>query len=137
MKHPTVKLSIMVDDIELAYLAGFMDGEGWITQQKGSSTNASTYRLLQVGIGQNTREVLDWIKQIYGGNVYTRLPKHRSPNIGYQWQITGEPAAEMLRDVIPFLRIKKSKAEELLLAWETRHDYNYETDPINQPENIR
>lgn len=108
--------------LDLAYLGGFVDGEGWIVQQKGGSTNASTYRLLQVGIGQNSREVLDWICTYYGGKVYIRSPKHRSPNIGYQWQITGDTAAKFLEDIIPYLRIKREKGIKLLGEWRTRHE---------------
>ncbi len=60
-------------DIDLAYIAGLVDGEGciMITKENRLYTEAKHgYRFwLQVKITNTNKAVLEWVKDLFGGSV--------------------------------------------------------------------
>jgi hypothetical protein len=92
----------MIEQLEIAYFAGFFDGEGSI----------GIYRKKYVVcVAQCDPRPLHRMKEIWGGNVYqqTRMIKTHRPK--YLWQINGEAGRQFLIDTLPFLRGKKEQAE--------------------------
>lgn len=94
---------------DLAYLAGFFDGEGSISLslQKGK------YLRIEVACSQNTVDVLWMYVRAFRGNVY-------QSQRCYQWKTYGAQAISFLHAVIPYLVVKRLDAEETILAWENR-----------------
>ena len=85
-----------------SYIAGFFDGEGTIYIGKDKRTR---YFSLQVSIGQKHREILDEIKELFGGSVR----KYKNKFI-HQWFITGKRASYFLLCIMSFLKEKKAQA---------------------------
>ncbi len=93
--------------ISKQYLAGFFDGEGHVYFRR-NKYNKIVYRL---EIAQKEAEVLNQIKQKYGGiiklikrdNTISKLTIYRITDI-----------LSTLHDIVPFLIVKKKKAQSLL-----------------------
>lgn len=95
----------------LAYIAGFIDGEGCIRLKEANKGKSSYYVTMQV---TNTdKEPLELIKSVFGGKVYFQ---EKGPNkIVWQYYITCSEAVDALRTLSGFLLSKKSQAE--LAIW--------------------
>ena len=107
----------MATETEISYLAGIIDGEGFIgihscTKRK----NKSSFYQVRVGVINTNRELLDWIKLKFGGSVCSRgkptnPEKHRQC---YQWRVEAKKAGELIRLVLPYLIIKTEQAKIVL-----------------------
>lgn len=130
-------------EIEKAYYAGIMDGEGCISiyhQPKPGSPDILRYNVrIQVGM-TDSRAVRKMYDQ-YGGTVYTRL-KSKNPNwkLSTMWYLTGKRVTRFLLDIYPYLILKTGQAElalELrnLIALRRRHEKGRKgTIPLTQGE---
>lgn len=99
--------------VSLEYIAGFFDGEGWITHSKcyyagGGIRNGWQ---LKAGIGNTNPHPLTAINELYPGTYTTKNSKMANSRPGWTWCIYGSKAAQFLSDILPFLIIKKDEAE--------------------------
>jgi hypothetical protein len=95
---------------EVAYAAGFFDGEGHIRIQKHSS-RCDTF-LLQVSLTQATPYPLDWFVEKFGGTTKGRVvPYKDGKRTIYNWQSSSFVAERFLRVVLPYLRVKRDEAD--------------------------
>ncbi len=103
--------------VDLAYIAGFFDGEGsvMVSRPKG-------HIRIEVAVSQNTRTVLDLHTRFFGGHVYGYAPKSRPRAIMYQWKVYGEAACAFLSQIIPYLHVKKVESQEGIDAWLQRNN---------------
>jgi hypothetical protein len=106
---------------ELAYAAGFFDGEGSIgvySYRKDQTNNGGgKYGSMSISISQRKRETLDWLVDRFGGSVY--LNGTHKPNPIYQWRLNAKQGADFLRAILPWLRDKRDQAELALKFAET------------------
>jgi LAGLIDADG DNA endonuclease family protein len=106
------------DDSTLAYIAGFFDGEGSICI---TSSKKERY-VLNVCLVQTNREILEWIKLVLDckGIIYSRS---RAGSLGkkvcYVLQWPNASAGAVLRKMLPYLRVKKGKAQIAIEFQET------------------
>jgi hypothetical protein len=107
-------------EAELAWMAGFFDGEGYI----GISRTGGHFRLrghaLRVAVTQVTREPLVPFS-LFGGNLHLRQhsPRPNERRI-YQWHSSAGVAAECLRTLRPYLRLKGEQADVAIAFQERR-----------------
>lgn len=95
---------------ELAYLAGFFDGEGCIRIKK--AYNGSKACWVTVQISNSDKSVLDTYEKLFGGGVFTR---GKSPNFQmYMYELSSTAAIDFLKTMVGHLRGKKSQAEYAL-----------------------
>lgn len=100
-----------MEPTDLAYLAGFFDGEGCITtgiQRQGGRG----YYLIRATVTQNSLPVLEAYEAEFGGRILDPSPGKSA----FVWQITGDQMAHFLQTLLPYLRLKKEQAE-LALAF--------------------
>lgn len=70
------------NELDLAYLAGMIDADGFITIQRTTKANTgkcehpSVYHALKVGIGGTERQPHDLASSIFGGAVSRYTPKN-------------------------------------------------------------
>ncbi len=106
------------------YTAGLFDGEGCISIAKGRkgkkySNPNSFYHKLYVCVANTSEKIILFLHKNYGGHLYTQ--KRRSPRhkIGYRWGLTQQQAEDFLKEMLPYLIIKKEQAELALLLRQT------------------
>lgn len=100
---------------KFAYFAGIVDGEGTVTLS-GNLIYSTPY----LSVSNINTELMDWIKLNFDGNIRIVKPNNKQywqrHNV-YKWDIFGEKAINILRDIFPWLIIKK-KQTLILFDWE-------------------
>ena len=104
------------------YLAGFFDGEGcfYIGWQKAKHPeNKKFYPKAQVLLSQSGEDGLNLLEQIkadYGGNIYLHLRpgQHKAKKTAYKIWWNKEEAISLITQLLPYLILKKTEAEEVL-----------------------
>jgi len=97
---------------DLAYMAGIVDGEGFIGIDSccKRKNKPSAYQL-RVGVVNTNRELLEWIKENFEGSVSSRgKPTSIKHKQSYQWRVEAKKAGKLLRLIRPYLIIKREQA---------------------------
>lgn len=96
------------DYLDIAWAAGFLDGEGCFRPYRKQRTNGIQWST-NISAGQ-TRPAPIWkLHDLFGGGI----SRHISKNADY-WRVTGaENASVLLSRLIPFLTVKQSEARVL------------------------
>lgn len=102
---------------DLAYCAGFFDGEGSVMLGLNQSNGLS----LGVSCSQNTVNVMDMFERFFGGHVYNYTPKNRSSLI-FQWRGNGKVAYDFCVLMQPYLIVKLFVCMEGIAAFKVRND---------------
>lgn len=102
-----------MNEIELAWAAGFFDGEG---STNVSRTNSGWY--IRINIQQNDREVLDRFRSAIGGlgNIRGPVQYKYNKNPWYSYSLTGSKAHQVLNLLFPYLSsVKRNQIITTLL----------------------
>ncbi len=105
-------MSIM-SKLTAAYIAGFIDGEGYVALEHHRGLSASHYRPV-IKIANTNKEIIDWFKESFGGTFETRVPKNKKHKVSYVWVYSGKKLEPFIRKILPYLRQKKPQAEIIL-----------------------
>jgi hypothetical protein len=99
-----------MDNTTLAYLAGFMDGEGCISLVRSRPTEKNPGYHLIIVVTQLNPEPLVMYQAAFGGSIHRAVDKrgHR-PRI--TWQTSGRNAGKALEALRPFLVVKADEAD--------------------------
>jgi hypothetical protein len=96
---------------DLAYLAGMIDGEGHFYKPKNTNGRGDVHYypvMLFVQSEQNNGlELCEWAKQRFGGNI----SKTRDL---YRWQLSGKKAVELTMMIKPYLIVKKEQIKRII-----------------------
>lgn len=98
-----------VEPTTLAYLAGMIDGDGYISITQ-SCRAGRLYFGPQVGIAGTRREPHDLAASIWGGKVACYSPKNPRHRPQFQWCRVGDGAAEVIAAIEPYLLVKREHA---------------------------
>ena len=96
----------MARDLLVAYLAGLFDGEGSIIlRQRGRSVDF----LLMASM--TDREPIELLKSTFGGGqVEYKVPPNGNKPV-FRWTCHGNYAIRALEEMLPFLTVKREKAQ--------------------------
>ena len=95
-------------DTDLAYLAGFIDGEGSIsifTSVKARRDN------LRFDIYNTDEGILRWIEQVFGGRIHIVRRARDGWKQEFTWTCGQQHAASVLTACLPYLKVKRRQAE--------------------------
>lgn len=111
----------MSRDLELAYLAGFMDGEGSISlvRRRSPASRIGIEYIVRIDVGNTRRNALDLFQLHFGGTVYlTRYPSriHANHQDFYRWGLMSRKATEAVRQLLPYLEQKREHALQVIAA---------------------
>lgn len=108
------KKNVSLDDLkewEKGYVAGFLDADGNISLYQRSNT--TLYRA--VCINNTNRAVINWLHDKTGGVVYEIKRKRNNQRTCYRLCYSYSEQKKLLEMIIPFLVVKKERAEILLM----------------------
>lgn len=94
-------------DCELAYLAGYFDGEGTVTILKYPRGYA-----IRVSLGNTYEPAVLAFQSRFGGGVVSHQSARKNTRRFWEWQAHGENAYTFLITILPFLHEKAAQAEE-------------------------
>lgn len=121
----------MTTKTELAYLAGIIDGEGYLSNM---TPKTGGFRL-RIRIGSTSVALIEWLQSHYGGRLEKgvrqvctegcSLPSpHIHSRIQHQrWVVSGQEAEILLVASLPYLVIKRDLALSLLSRSSRRKKY--------------
>jgi hypothetical protein len=109
--NPYDKLS----NTDLAYIAGLIDGEGWLECRHGSWV---------LGIGNTNKEVIDWLyAKVVNSRTYYWKSRHLTWKDSWQWKLMGNlKVFALLTLVFPYLIIKRDKVTTTIAEIRTREE---------------
>ena len=117
----------MYSEADKAYLAGFLDGEGSIIiDDHGGKSRLS----VRVVLGNTHVGVLQELQSIWGGFFYTKQAQKEGWKQGSVLEWATKEAVELLREIQPYLRIKKEQCQVALKFQETINSMAHRTKPI-------
>lgn len=104
----------MVKKVDLAWAAGFIEGEGSISIAKKSTVSRYDkkyfYYSLQIVVGQINPLPLERLQKLFGGSLYGPILKEGKRPF-YRWQISSKAASEMLEKIAPYMSSKLNEVE--------------------------
>ena len=103
-----------ISEVEAAYLAAFIDGEGTVTL---SRVHLGQMRYLVVSACNNEREIIDWVQKTTGIGHVTR--KHRASVAhaeNFTWRVASRRALQLLERIAPYMLGYKRLRAQLALA---------------------
>lgn len=97
---------------DAAYISGVFDGEGSIIlYDRGFGGRQQ----LRITISNTDKPLIDWLKATVGsGTIITKKwtkPEHAHYKTSYTWQIYGANAVSILQQMLPYLIVKRERAE--------------------------
>lgn len=101
---------------DVAWAAGFFDGEGYVTiQRRVSKYKDKVYHshYLRIGINHVNPAPLFEMQRIFGGNVIKQNPEKVVGNRKqrHTWHLSCTKAAEVLKQLMPYFKNKQNAAE--------------------------
>jgi len=98
------------------YLAGFLDGANF-TITKCKDLKGCVYYQPSINAYSSSKEILEWCKKVTNlGHVVCRKARSPKHSDSYEWQVRGYKVEKLLKEIYPYLKIKRKHAE-LLLQW--------------------
>lgn len=112
-----------LSETDWAYVAGILDGEGCIRDQKQTHSRhvQPTIRVANTYLG-----LVEWLRKIFGGSIYTDCrtsQPDRNPNWNqvWEWRRCSESAVyAILSGCIPYMIVKRDRALEIMTRIEKR-----------------
>ena len=103
----------MIEDVELAWQAGIIDGEGTVTlaKQMRKGRPSPAYRPMVTVTNTNPALVMPFV-DAWGGGMYKRPDKRKSKKWmdSWTWYCPRSVVPEFLRAILPYLRGKRQQA---------------------------
>ncbi len=106
-------------DVQIAYLAGIIDGEGsiYIGNFSSNPKTGAKYYQTNIEVTNSEKPLLDWLFFTFGGfvNQYTekQTPKN-SRKTYWRWIATGDRLTHICELILPFLTCKRRQCEIML-----------------------
>lgn len=113
----SIKKVGFTDILDFPYLAGFIDAECCLSISKYKPKNRPNFTY-KISLQCNNANpiIFYWLIERLGGSISHVKRNHKNPKHRDQitWIVTGNPLAEILPKLLPFLRTKKPVCEKLI-----------------------
>ena len=97
-------------DTELAYAAGIIDGEGTISAYRQKSPLGHFRYYIKVHFDMIEDDIPLWFQLKFGGK-FSPNQNRATSTARQHWGINCRKAAQFLEHIVPYLRLKKNRAE--------------------------
>lgn len=109
---------------KIAYLAGIIDGEGSIMLWKSKASPSLRGQFnLRVNITSTDKILIEWLYENFGGHCYECNAPSRKANPHWKkqfiWTVARPKLLDFLKEIHPFLVIKKDRCEVAIKFRET------------------
>lgn len=108
-----------LSDIEIAWLAGLMEGDGWFTL---SLNNGGPSRLPRIGIAMLDRDVIERVTNLLNTTITTYLTKNKT-KVMYSTTLSRRDDLEPLLKILhPHMGVRRKTQIDKLLAYYAEKD---------------
>jgi hypothetical protein len=117
----------MFKETDLAYLAGFIDGEGCffigIFETKSKAGNTALNYHTYIKICNTDQDVMKWIAKTFNGTNYNQFKStdraRKFEKCVYNIQFTGQNLNNILKQIYPYLIVKRKHCEIMMRMRDT------------------
>ena len=85
-------------EIECAYLAGIIDGEGTITLVQDKE-----FRYPVITFCNNDKNIIDYVNTFCKGVVTRKNPQKENYKLNYVWKLSYRNAIEVIKQILPYM----------------------------------
>lgn len=106
-----------MEETDKAYLAGLINADGWIGIHKVRGIKcrrASPGYQVEVSIANTRNEFLLVFQRYYGGFISEGKRQNPKWRLLYHWRTSAGDSLKLIRDVLPYLRLKDKQAKACL-----------------------
>jgi hypothetical protein len=101
-------------ELQIAWAAGFLDGEGCFNLSKNSGRGChETTKNAVIHASQIRKAPLERLAELFGGNVNVMRVNDKGQVI-YQWCLTGSQLVPIIEELLPYLVGKQEEAQAVL-----------------------
>lgn len=99
----------MFNSFDLAYAAGYIEGDGCFYIGTYQSTKSTIYEY-SIQVCSVKKESTDWFKETFGGSIRIKeaLGNRKTP---YTWTIKGQESVDMAQAILPYLIEKRLECQ--------------------------
>lgn len=97
--------------VDLAYVAGIVDGEGWIGLRISNRVRGKIAYTLAVSVANSNEWIIQWLKFAFGGNCCCAEFPEDNRKASWQWSIVANDALKFLDLIYPYLKLKRTQAD--------------------------
>ena len=112
----------MPNDLDLAYIAGLVDGEAYIGIKKSKAYKCQGRKTqgyhARIQIRMVDECAIRFLAETLGGWYYKEKPHSNKGRPLFCYQASDKKAENILRSLLPFLRVKQENAQTVLSAWD-------------------
>jgi hypothetical protein len=98
------------EPVDLAYAAGFIDGEGSIIIARRRIKGRHDIHLPMIDVTQNDPSVLYWLRDLFGAGYIGKRPEAKI----HSFRIANRAAIDTARLLLPYLKVKQEQAKILI-----------------------
>ena len=114
--HEKVNKQVALTEVERAYAAGLIDGEGCIRMtQRGKNGGKAFWSgqfTLMVELTNTSKAMTDWLLERLGGTVsYCKAEPHRNARERWHWRVAANKALYTLDAIWPYVIVKRAQAK--------------------------
>jgi hypothetical protein len=111
--------------LDLAYFAGIVDGEGCIYCYEKRVDGKYITRSAGIQVANTSEALIQWLMKFHKGSTWTIVaPRYHQNKHVFVWRLCkSKEAYLLLKKILPYLVIKKSKAEDVIAKLETFRFY--------------
>lgn len=97
---------------ELGYIAGIVDGEGYIGARVSINQSGRTSLKIRLCVANTDNSLVVWLREKCGGSItwLHQQPRELHHKPVAQWELSTHGAPSLLRLVLPYLVIKSDRA---------------------------
>ena len=107
----------LMSKLQAAYLAGLIDGEGYIGILETKRGNKAEWHSLRefmyspvMKVAMTNKEIIEWLHNSFGGTFEVRKA-HGNARESYAWTCRKASVREFLKHIHPYLKVKRKQAE--------------------------
>ncbi len=101
-----------MNKLTASYLAGIIDGEGYVGIMKHKRYDDLSKKHYQavIKVAMSDKELITWLKKSFGGSFEIRDFDNPNWKTSYCWSIRGQKVRPIIEKVLPYLRVKNKQA---------------------------
>lgn len=129
----------VMSKLQAAYLAGLIDGEGYIGILKNKHGEKSVWSSTReyfftpvLKVAMTDRELIEWLYKSFGGTFETRKAKGNAKE-SYCWSMRKSQVQDFLKLLYPFLQVKKRDADIIFRFMKTNNGAGH---PISEENHL-
>ena len=130
-------MTVSHKEVDLAYAAGIIDGEGCITitEHKGKDGIGHSTYFLRCLVSMNDYNIIEWLHSTFTlGSVYMIKDKRLTTRkTCWCWNVGGSKCGNFLELVLPYLKLKQPQAK-LGIKFQQHRQTHRPFKPLNEDE---